>query len=59
MRERKLLAALDRGERSRSALLADAWSDIPMELLPMAAMAMEAHLEKLEEEGRLPDELVP
>lgn len=59
MRERKLLAALDRGERSRAALLADAWSDIPMELLPMAAMAMEAHLEKLEEEGRLPGDLVP
>jgi glyoxylase-like metal-dependent hydrolase (beta-lactamase superfamily II) len=54
MRERKLLAALDGGERSRTALLADAWSDIPIELLPMAAMAMEAHLEKLDEEGRLP-----
>jgi glyoxylase-like metal-dependent hydrolase (beta-lactamase superfamily II) len=55
MRERKLLGALDSGERSRAALLAEAWSDIPIELLPMAAMAMEAHLEKLEEEGRLPD----
>jgi len=54
MRERKLLSALDNGERSRAALLADAWSDIPLELLPMAAMAMEAHLEKLEDEGRLP-----
>ncbi len=58
MRERKLLAALDGGERSRAALLAEAWSDIPAELLPMAAMAMEAHLEKLEDEGRLPDGLV-
>ena len=57
MRERKLLAALERGERSRAALLAEAWSDIPVELLPMAAMAMEAHLEKLEDEGRLPDGL--
>jgi glyoxylase-like metal-dependent hydrolase (beta-lactamase superfamily II) len=57
MRERKLLAALDGGERSRAALLAEAWSDIPVELLPMAAMAMEAHLEKLEEEGRLPEGL--
>ncbi len=59
MRERRLLAALERGERSRAALLAEAWDDVPLELLPMAAMAMEAHLEKLEEEGRLPDELVP
>jgi glyoxylase-like metal-dependent hydrolase (beta-lactamase superfamily II) len=58
MRERRLLAALDRGERSRAALLAEAWDDIPIELLPMAAMAMEAHLEKLEGEGRLPDDLV-
>lgn len=58
MRERRLLAALERGERSRAALLAEAWDDIPMELLPMAAMAMEAHLEKLEGEDRLPDDLV-
>ena len=57
MRERKLLAALEAGERSRAALLAEAWSDIPVELLPMAAMAMEAHLEKLDEEGRLPGDL--
>jgi glyoxylase-like metal-dependent hydrolase (beta-lactamase superfamily II) len=57
MRERRLLAALERGERSRAALLAEAWDDIPVELLPMAAMALDAHLEKLEEEGRLPDGL--
>jgi glyoxylase-like metal-dependent hydrolase (beta-lactamase superfamily II) len=57
MRERRLLAALDRGERSRAALLAEAWDDIPLELLPMAAMAMESHLEKLEGEGRLPGDL--
>jgi glyoxylase-like metal-dependent hydrolase (beta-lactamase superfamily II) len=57
MRERRLLVALERGERSRAALLAEAWDDIPLELLPMAAMAMEAHLEKLESEGRLPDGL--
>jgi glyoxylase-like metal-dependent hydrolase (beta-lactamase superfamily II) len=57
MRERRLLAALDRGERSRAALLAEVWDDIPLELLPMAAMAMEAHLEKLEGGGRLPGDL--
>lgn len=57
MRERRLLAALDEGERSRAALLAAVWDDIPIELLAMAAMAMEAHLEKLEAEGRLPDDL--
>jgi len=57
MRERRLLEALGEGERSRAKLLATVWDDIPMELLPMAAMAMEAHLEKLEAEGRLPEGL--
>jgi glyoxylase-like metal-dependent hydrolase (beta-lactamase superfamily II) len=56
-RERRLVAALDSGERSRAALLTTVWDDVPVELLPMAAMAMETHLEKLEEEGRLPGEL--
>jgi glyoxylase-like metal-dependent hydrolase (beta-lactamase superfamily II) len=57
MRERRLLEALAAGERSRLSLLADVWSDVPPPLLPMAAMAMEAHLEKLEEEGRLPQDV--
>ena len=54
MRERRLLAALERGERSREALLAEAWNDVPAELRPAAAMVMQAHLDKLEAEGRLP-----
>jgi glyoxylase-like metal-dependent hydrolase (beta-lactamase superfamily II) len=54
MRERRLLAALERGERSKEALLAEAWSDVPAELRPAAALVMEAHLQKLEAEGRLP-----
>jgi glyoxylase-like metal-dependent hydrolase (beta-lactamase superfamily II) len=57
MRERRLVTALEAGERSRAQLLATVWDDIPIELLPMAAMAMEAHLEKLEAEGRLPEDL--
>jgi glyoxylase-like metal-dependent hydrolase (beta-lactamase superfamily II) len=56
-RERKLVAALDRGERSRARLLAEAWDDVPAELRPAAAMVMQAHLEKLEAEGRLPGDL--
>jgi glyoxylase-like metal-dependent hydrolase (beta-lactamase superfamily II) len=55
MRERRLLDALAADERSRAALLLDVWSDVPPELLPMAAMAMETHLEKLSEEDRLPE----
>jgi glyoxylase-like metal-dependent hydrolase (beta-lactamase superfamily II) len=59
MRERRLLAALKRGERSQAALLAEAWSDVPAELRPAAEMVMQAHLDKLEAEGRLAGELVP
>jgi glyoxylase-like metal-dependent hydrolase (beta-lactamase superfamily II) len=55
MRERRLLEALDRGERSKKALLAEAWSDVPANLRPAAAMVMDAHLQKLEAEGRLPE----
>ncbi|MFL5873292.1 MAG: MBL fold metallo-hydrolase [Solirubrobacterales bacterium] len=57
MRENRLIESLEAGERSRAELLATVWDDIPMELLPMAAMAMEAHLEKLDGEGRLPGDL--
>jgi glyoxylase-like metal-dependent hydrolase (beta-lactamase superfamily II) len=57
MRERRLLAALERGERSKEALLAEAWDDVPEQLRPAAALVMEAHLQKLEAEGRLPADL--
>jgi glyoxylase-like metal-dependent hydrolase (beta-lactamase superfamily II) len=54
-RECKLVAALDAGERSRARLLDAAWDDVPQELRPAAALVMQAHLEKLDAEGRLPD----
>jgi glyoxylase-like metal-dependent hydrolase (beta-lactamase superfamily II) len=57
MRERRLLAALGRGERSRKALLAEVWDDVPEELRGVAAVVMEAHLQKLDAEGRLPGQL--
>ena len=57
-REQRLLAALGSGERSRAALLDAAWSDVPLPLRPAAAVAMQAHLEKLEDEGLVrPSEL--
>jgi glyoxylase-like metal-dependent hydrolase (beta-lactamase superfamily II) len=56
-RERKLVAALERGERSRERLLEAAWDDVPEELRPAAAVVMEAHLEKLNADGRLPADL--
>jgi glyoxylase-like metal-dependent hydrolase (beta-lactamase superfamily II) len=52
-RERKLLAALAAGERSRARLLDAAWDDVPPELRGAAAIVMQAHLEKLGSEGRL------
>ncbi|MGI8460112.1 MAG: MBL fold metallo-hydrolase, partial [Solirubrobacterales bacterium] len=54
-RERKLLAALESGERSRAKLLDAAWDDVPDELRAAAAVVMEAHLQKLEAEGRMPE----
>ena len=53
-RERKLVAALDAGERSRERLVELAWDDVPSELRPVAEVVMQAHLEKLDSEGRLP-----
>jgi glyoxylase-like metal-dependent hydrolase (beta-lactamase superfamily II) len=59
MRERRLVAALERGERSRAALLVEVWDDVPEELRPAAAISMQAHLDKLAAEGRLDAELEP
>jgi glyoxylase-like metal-dependent hydrolase (beta-lactamase superfamily II) len=59
MRERRLIAALERGERSREALLAEVWDDVPAEVRPAAALVMQAHLDKLEAEGRFAGNLAP
>ena len=53
-RERRLLAALEGGERSREVLLREVWDDVPEELMAVAAIVMQAHLEKLDDEGALP-----
>lgn len=53
-REEALLAALERGLRGVDELLDAAWADAPVGLRPAAAITMAAHLDKLEEEGRLP-----
>jgi glyoxylase-like metal-dependent hydrolase (beta-lactamase superfamily II) len=58
-RERRLLDALDAGLRRRDELLDAAWSDAPPELRPAAVLTLTAHLEKLREEGRLPDGVDP
>jgi len=53
-RERRLVDALDAGLRAEDDLLDAAWSDAPAHLRPAAALTLQAHLEKLREEGRLP-----
>lgn len=53
-RERRLIAALDRGKRSVGDLLDEAWADAPEELRPPATVTLAAHLDKLDDEGRLP-----
>jgi glyoxylase-like metal-dependent hydrolase (beta-lactamase superfamily II) len=54
-RERRLVEALDAGLRDRDELLDFAWADAPAELREFAALSLASHLEKLAEEGRLPD----
>jgi glyoxylase-like metal-dependent hydrolase (beta-lactamase superfamily II) len=54
-RERRLVEALDGGLRTRDELLDSAWSDAPVELREFAALSLGSHLEKLAQEGRLPD----
>ncbi|MGI8779861.1 MAG: MBL fold metallo-hydrolase [Solirubrobacteraceae bacterium] len=53
-RERRILAALDAGARTEDELLAAAWDGVPDGLRLPAAWTLQAHLEKLREEGRLP-----
>jgi len=53
-RERRLLAALDAGARTVDELLDLAWSDAAPPLRGAAAVTLAAHLDKLDEEGRLP-----
>ena len=55
MREKKVLDALDaRGKPSRPRhLVAEAYADTPKQLWPLALRSIEAHLIKLEREGRI------
>lgn len=53
-RERRLVAALEQGMRSADELLDTVWDDAPPALRPAAALTLEAHLDKLGHEHRLP-----
>ena len=54
-REQRLVDALEAGLRTQDELLDRAWSDAPAELRYFASLSLASHLEKLDEEGRLPD----
>ncbi len=54
-RERRLVAALTQGARTVEELLDAAWPEVPEILRPAATVTLAAHLDKLAEEGRLPD----
>jgi glyoxylase-like metal-dependent hydrolase (beta-lactamase superfamily II) len=54
-RERQLVAALDDGLRGVDEILDRVWADAPSALRLAAAVTLGAHLDKLEDEDRLPD----
>ena len=54
-RERRLVAALAAGRRSVQELLDEVWDDAPPALRPAATVTLAAHLDKLADEGRLPE----
>ncbi|MGA2320690.1 MAG: MBL fold metallo-hydrolase [Solirubrobacteraceae bacterium] len=56
-RERSLIAALAQGRRTIRELLDAAWSDVPERLRPLATITLSAHLDKLKDEGMLPEDV--
>lgn len=54
-RERRLIEALDAGAREVPEMLDTVWSDVPKEIRSFALFTLAAHLEKLSEDGRLPE----
>jgi glyoxylase-like metal-dependent hydrolase (beta-lactamase superfamily II) len=53
-RETALVAALDAGQRTITELVSTVWADAPAMLRPAVEVTLAAHLDKLDEEGRLP-----
>ena len=57
-REQRVLAAIDAGARTDDEILDRAWDDTPIATVPVlraaAAATLQAHLDKLRDEGRLP-----
>ncbi len=53
-RENRLIMSLAEGRRAVEELLDEVWSDVPVQLRPVATATLAAHLDKLEEEEALP-----
>jgi glyoxylase-like metal-dependent hydrolase (beta-lactamase superfamily II) len=58
-REAAIVTALAEGKRTIHDLLDAVWSDAPAQLRGAAAVTLEAHLQKLADEGRLPGGVEP
>ena len=60
-REAKVIAALDGGARTQDELLDRGWDDVDFSVSPLlriaAAATLAAHLQKLADEARLPDDI--
>lgn len=54
-RESRLIEALDDGLRTPDELLDRVWADAPSVLRPAALLTLTAHLDRLAEDGQLPD----
>jgi glyoxylase-like metal-dependent hydrolase (beta-lactamase superfamily II) len=58
-REQRVVAALERGARTRDQILDVAWSEVDLDAAPFlreaAGATLQAHLDKLAGEGRLPE----
>jgi glyoxylase-like metal-dependent hydrolase (beta-lactamase superfamily II) len=56
-RENRLIMALGQGRRTIDELLDAVWTEVPEQLRPVAAATLAAHLDKLEEEQMLPNDV--
>jgi glyoxylase-like metal-dependent hydrolase (beta-lactamase superfamily II) len=56
-REHRLIYALGQGVRTEKELLDVVWPDIPEELRPLASVTLAAHLDKLDDEQILPEDV--
>lgn len=57
-REVQILDAIEAGDRTPEAIVSRVYTAVPEKLHPLAARSVIAHLEKLRDEGRLPEGMI-